>query len=68
MNFSNWGEYKIGRKINLLQDICKLVKGNSMPLPIYITMHGEAKLTDAERLEICTWAQGAAARLEANVK
>jgi len=36
-----------------------------MPLPIYIPLHPEAKLTDAERQEICAWAEGARARLEA---
>lgn len=65
MNFSNWAAYDRMRKAALLEDVCKLVKAHSMPLPIYITMHGEAKLTDQERQEICAWAEGARARLEA---
>lgn len=65
MNFSNWAAYDRMRKAALLEDVCKLVKAHSMPLPIYITMHKEAKLTDQERQEICAWSEGARARLEA---
>lgn len=65
MDLSLWGEYNQMRKIQVLADACKLVQAHSMPLPIYITMHEEAKLTDQERQEICAWAEGARARLEA---
>ncbi len=65
MNLSAWAEYDRAQKSALLADVCKLVKAHSMPLPIYITMHEEAKLTDQERLEICSWAEGTRARLDA---
>ena len=65
MNLSAWSEYDRAQKSALLADVCKLVKAHSMPLPIYITMHEEAKLTDQERQEICSWAEGARARLDA---
>lgn len=65
MNLSNWAEYKQSRKLDLLEDACKLVKRNAMPLPIYIPLHAEAKLTDAERQEICTWTERARGRVEA---
>ena len=65
MNLSAWSENDRAQKSALLADVCKLVKSNSMPLPIYITMHEEAKLTGQERQEICSWAEGARARLDA---
>jgi hypothetical protein len=65
LNLSSWAAYNRSRKSALLEDACKLVKRNAMPLPIYITMHGEAKLADVERQEICMWAEGARSRLEA---
>ena len=68
MNLSAWSEYDWAQKSALLADVCKLVKSNSMPLPIYITMHKEAKLTDQERQETCSWAEGARARLDATGK
>ena len=68
LDFSNWATYRPARKSALLEDITKLVKSHSMPLPIYITMHGKAKLTEQERQEICTWAERARARLDAGGK
>jgi hypothetical protein len=65
LDFSNWGDYDKAQKSAKLADICKLVKAHSMPLPIYITMHDEAKLTDQERQETCSWAESARARLGA---
>ncbi len=65
MDLSAWAKYGRAQKSALLADVCKLVKGNSMPLPIYITMHEDAKLTDQERRETCSWAEGARARLDA---
>ena len=65
MNLSAWVAYDRSQKSALLADACKLVKRNSMPLPIYITMHGEANLTVQERQEICSWVEGARARLHA---
>jgi hypothetical protein len=68
MDLSAWAEYDRAQKSALLADVCKLVKSNSMPLPIYITMHEEAKLTEQERQETCLWAEGARARLDASGK
>jgi hypothetical protein len=65
MDLSTWSKYDVPQKSALLADACKLVKSNSMPLPIYIIMHGEAKLTEQERQEICAWAEGARAQLDA---
>jgi hypothetical protein len=64
LDFSNWGTYTPSRKSALLEDISKLVKAHSMPLPIYIPLHPEAKLTDQEREEIAAWADAARARME----
>jgi uncharacterized membrane protein len=65
MNLSNWAEYKPSRKLDLLEDVCKLVKRHAMPLPIYIPMHAEAKLTEQERQEICAWSERARERVAA---
>ncbi len=67
-DMSNWGTYTVSRKSALLEDISKLVKAHSMPLPIYIPLHPEARLTEQEREEICMWADGARARVAASAK
>ena len=64
-DLSNWGEYKPSRKLDLLEDACKLAKSHAMPLPIYIPMHAEAKLTEQERQEICAWTERARQRVSA---
>ncbi|HWQ02920.1 MAG TPA: heme-binding domain-containing protein [Candidatus Nitrosotenuis sp.] len=63
MNLSDWAAYDTPQKMALLDDICKEVKARAMPLPIYVPLHPEAKLSDAERAEICAWAERARARL-----
>ncbi len=68
MDLSDWAAYDDLQKAALLQDVCKLVKRGAMPLPIYMPMHREAKLTDKERQEICAWAERARARLNASAK
>lgn len=65
MNLSSWAKYDQAQKSVLLEDIFNLVKAHSMPLPIYIPMHPEAKLSEQERGEIMAWAKAARARLEA---
>jgi hypothetical protein len=63
MNLSDWAAYDRPQKSGMLADICKEVKAEAMPLPIYLPLHPEAKLTDAERQEICAWVERARARL-----
>jgi uncharacterized membrane protein len=67
-SLSNWSKYNQPQKIVLLEDVCKLVKRHAMPLPIYIPMHAEAKLTEQEREEICTWSEHARERVAAGGK
>ncbi len=65
MDLSTWAENDQPQKLALLEDVCKLVKRHAMPLPIYIPLHSEAKLTDQEREEICAWTKRARTRVEA---
>ena len=48
---------------DLLDGICDEVKKGKMPMPQYTWMHGEAKLTDADRKRLCDWAGKAAGEL-----
>jgi len=62
VNFSEWGGYTKKRKLHKLKDICDQVKEGDMPLKIYLPMHPKAKLSDADRGAICTWATAEAMR------
>jgi mono/diheme cytochrome c family protein len=43
LNFSDWG------RVRELDDIPRVVKSGEMPLPIFLIMHPEARLTQAEK-------------------
>ena len=62
MNFSDWpeGPEEAG---DLLDKICKETKKGNMPIPQYTWLHGEAKLTDADRKRLCDWSNKAAGDL-----
>ena len=54
-NFSEWSSYDQDDQDKYLAAMCNLTKRRRMPLPPYLLIHREAKLTDAEIATICTW-------------
>jgi len=63
MNFSLWGKYPDEKKLKYLQKIPKAIK-SKMPLPSYLIMHQDAKLSDADKKAIEDWTTEAAFDLE----
>lgn len=59
LNFSEWGFAR--RSANEIAEICDAVSNNSMPLPGYLLVHGEARLSPQDVNVICSWADEAAA-------
>ena len=57
LNLSDWGENDIYDKIGILEDICKEVERNKMPLKEYTLMHKDAKLSDEQIAELCVWTE-----------
>jgi hypothetical protein len=56
LNFQTWEKYDEEKKQKLYKGIVKTIDF-SMPMPMYLTMHEEAKLTKAEREKIKAWAK-----------
>lgn len=52
LNFSEWGTYSEKRKNHKLEECIEMVEEGEMPLSSYTIMHKEAKLTDAQRLQL----------------
>lgn len=52
LNFSIWGTYKEKRKNHKLDECVEMVEEGEMPMSSYTLMHGEAKLTDAQKLQL----------------
>ncbi len=64
LNFSNWGTYTADLKTKKLKKIAEEVGGGDMPPWYYSMMHPEARITQAERDQIRTWAEAGAAGME----
>jgi hypothetical protein len=56
VNFQEWGNYDDAKKQKVYKGIAKTINF-SMPMPMYLTLHKEAKLTRAQRESIKKWAK-----------
>ena len=59
VNFSYWTDIDMMDKLAILDDVYTEVEEEHMPLPIYLSMHSEAKLTSEDRQKIMEWAEAA---------
>jgi hypothetical protein len=55
-NFSEWSSYDEDDQDKYLAAMCNLTKRGRMPLPSYLLIHRDAKLSQEEIATICTWA------------
>ena len=53
LNFSIWNTNEIGRKRKKLGEICEQVQSKEMPLPSYLWIHRDAKLSDEDIKILC---------------
>lgn len=56
LNFSDWTTLARRKKVSRLEDIKEMVREGDMPLPIYVVIHWDAKLSDEQRKQIANWA------------
>jgi Haem-binding domain len=56
MNFSDWAQYSQDERERYLKKICLEVKQGAMPLPSYLRLHHEAKLSSDDIKALCDWA------------
>jgi hypothetical protein len=56
MNFSTWGEYSAAKRASKAGEMVDEVEGGSMPLPKYLRMHGDAKLSPEDVNALRKWA------------
>ncbi len=52
LNFSIWGTYSDKKKNHKLEECIEMVEEEEMPMSSYTIMHGDAKLTDAQKLQL----------------
>ncbi len=66
LNFHEFGTYTIARKYKKLEETIKEVKDGYMPMPSYLWMHPEARLTAQEKEKINIWCQALRDSIKAN--
>ncbi|MCA9323058.1 MAG: heme-binding domain-containing protein [Planctomycetes bacterium] len=57
LNFSNWGDYSPKKQAHKISEIWEEVESNEMPPAKYLWLHSEAKLSDADRQVLRSWAR-----------
>lgn len=63
LNFSNWEEYKLTKKIGRLNEISEEVKEKKMPPEKYLDKYPDKALTDEEIGILTNWANDEAEKL-----
>ena len=58
LNFSTWNRYDAEELADKLEEVAEEVGEEHMPLRSYLILHGDARLTDAERRQLVDWAAG----------
>lgn len=56
-NFSKWTSYSSDDQDHFLGNMCNLTKKGRMPLPSYLLIHREAKLSAGDVAAICAWSE-----------
>jgi len=56
-NYSDWAKYDAKDASQLLKKACDLARSGEMPLPVYVPMHPDARLSQADIDAICRLSQ-----------
>jgi hypothetical protein len=64
LNFSDWAAYDAEEQDLYLQNICRITRRGAMPIPSYLYIHRDAKLSEADVKTLCDWTQAERDRLE----
>jgi hypothetical protein len=55
LNYSQWTSYESDDQDKLLGGMCSLTRKGRMPLPSYLWIHRDAKLSDSDIKTLCAW-------------
>jgi len=57
MNFSEWTKIPDAKKEARINAICEEITADEMPLPNYLLIHTDAKLSQADKDILCKWVE-----------
>lgn len=63
LNFSDWKTYDAKKQRRKLAEVCEEIQAKAMPLPSYLWIHWDAKLTDEQIKTICDWTESERAKI-----
>jgi len=63
MNFSNWTNLPPARQKRKLTKICEQIQAKEMPLPSYLWIHWDSKMSDADIKTLCDWTEAEKAKI-----
>ncbi|HEY0459103.1 MAG TPA: heme-binding domain-containing protein [Pyrinomonadaceae bacterium] len=63
LNLSVWKTYEPRRQKRKLSEICEQVQEKEMPLPSYLWIHWDSKMSDADIKTLCDWTEAEAAKI-----
>lgn len=66
LNFSVFNTYDSRKKSRKLEEMCEQAQYREMPLPSYLWIHWDAKLSGDEIKLLCDWTEAERARLNQN--
>ncbi|ODS56214.1 MAG: hypothetical protein ABS36_07355 [Acidobacteria bacterium SCN 69-37] len=55
INFSTWNQLTPAERVRALEDTWKAVDTGRMPMSIYVPMHPDARLSDADKATLAAW-------------
>lgn len=61
LNFTEFASYSPRKQRKKLEEVGETVEEGEMPLKSYLIMHGDAKLTEAQKKTLVDWSKSAAA-------
>jgi hypothetical protein len=62
VNFSTWNRLSDSDRAHAFEEIGDEIESDGMPLPIYLPLHPEARLTAAEKMAVLAWVRAATSR------
>jgi Haem-binding domain len=68
MNLSRWDAYSEDQRVELLTKVGVEVRNHRMPLPKYLNLHPQARLSNDDVAQLYTWVQGERRRLRASIQ
>jgi hypothetical protein len=63
LNISEWGKLDRDKQDKGLREICDEVSDGLMPLPSYLPLHPQAKLSEQDKKTLCEWTSAERQRL-----